>query len=115
MNDVRKELTLAFHDTIKGAELSKTLPFEFSELFASQKNADKAKKILKNEFLSATKVYFSRFMKNGGVDADGLLQDLESHEKTMRRHLGNVQFEHLKLVATLLKMTEPKKKGLLAS
>lgn len=115
MNEIRKEALMAFHELVKNPILNKTLPFEITELFATQKNSDCAKKILKNSFNEAVKYYFSRFVKDRVVNADALLDSLVRDEKPMRRHLGDIHYDYVKLLAMILKLTEEKKKGLLAS
>lgn len=114
MNEVRKEALLTFQDLVRSPVIKKSLPMDISELFKTQKNTERFKRVFRQEFPEVVKLYFSKFLKKDSVDASALLETMEEQEVNMRRQI-TLRYDYIKFIATMLKFTEEKKKGLIAS
>lgn len=95
-------------------ELKESVGFDPCQLFKSQKQADKAKKVLgKSGFPKILVCYFNQFQSQDGVDFRALDSDLSKYRKVFLRHLGKDKVNYLNLLILISQSCEQKKKGLL--
>lgn len=95
-------------------ELSESIGFDPLELFNSQKQADRAKKVLgKMGFSKALVCYFGRFQSQEGIDFKALEKELNKHRKVFIRHLGKDKINYLNLLIQISNSCEQRRKGLL--
>lgn len=84
------------------------------ELFDRQKNADRAKKVLKAEFSKAVALFLHGYLTSTGFDFSGLSKKIEEHHGIFERHLGKDQVRYLRLLINVARLSEEKpKRGLL--
>ncbi len=96
------------------AELTKAIGFPIAEVFRSQRQADKAKKILgKNGFGQMLVIYFSQFQSQDGVNFKKLEGELKQNRKIFLRHLGKDKVNYLNLMISISGSFEERKRGLL--
>lgn len=120
MDKIKSQLTTAFmmfvFDFADPSQVKTTPPCKIQDLFNSQKNADKAKRVLgKGDFDKVLSLYFNQYQSKGGIDHDALSDSLAKNKKVMLRHIGRDKVNFLVLVACLLKnLDQPApKRGLL--
>lgn len=84
------------------------------EIFKTQKQADKVKKILgKSGFNRVLYCYFDQFQNSRGIDFRTLGEELTENRKVFLRHLGK---DKCSLLTLMIKISESfEKKGLLAA
>lgn len=102
--------------SIDEEKLTDDIRCNLNEIFSSQKNADRAKRILgKDNFSKLLSVYFNKFQSGGDLNFIGLEDAIAKNKKVMMRHLGRDKVTFLNLIVTLMKALElePNKKGLL--
>ena len=95
-------------------ELLKRIECPLLEIFKTQKNADKTKKVLgKNGFGKALFVYFNEFQSQDGIDFNRLEKEIAQNRKVFLRHLGKDKVNYLTLLISIDNSLEKPKKGLL--
>lgn len=123
---IKSQLTTAymmfifeFHDPLgvdKDA-LETKMPCKVDEIFSSQRNCDRSKRKLQDDFPKALCLYFKKYQTIDGVDVIALQVELDTHGKTMKRHLGKDKMVHLRLIINLMRTLNEKpiiKGGLLS-
>ncbi len=94
---------------------SESVAVHLTDLFASQRVLDKAKKELGKEgFNSLLHSYFSQYIKNDKLETKALSAKVAASEPIFHRHLGKDKLFCLKLI---IKLSEPKlpRQGLLVA
>jgi hypothetical protein len=115
---------LGFADpsTVDKSVVEAEMKGKISEVFNTQKNCDRAKRLLKGNFAKMLALYFHQFNSTDGFDHLGLDKELAKNKKHLLRHLGKDKLQYLNLIVSLMKTADeikPEgvklKKGLLAS
>lgn len=102
--------------TVDKDEVLKCIECPVIDIFKSQKQADKAKKMLgKQGFGKALVLYFGQFQSHDGVDFKRLESELSTNRKVFQRHLGKDKVNYLGLMISVSNAVEPKKRGLLSA
>ncbi len=89
-------------------KLEQEIKCPVAALFDSQKNCDRAKRLLpKEQFSKLLALYFNSFNGYDGLNYQRLHQEIKKNRKHMVRHLGVDKIKHLSLIISLLsKMDE---------
>lgn len=99
---------------IKKDALTEAIGFPIAEVFKTQRQEDKAKKILgKTGFGKMLFVYFNQFQSQDGIDFKALEKEIVQNKKVLLRHLGKDKVNYLNLMISVSRSLEPKKRGLL--
>ena len=102
--------------TVNKEQINETLGVPIRELFQSQKQADRSKKVLgKIGFGRAVVCYFNSFNNSAGIDFKTLDQELTRHRKIFLRHLGKDKVNYLSLMISIANVCEPQRRGLLSA
>jgi hypothetical protein len=98
---------------VNKAELEEKMRCPVVELFDKQKNADRAKRLLKSDFDKAVAIYFNNYQTSTGFAFDRLAKKLDECNKIFVRHLGKDKVSYLRLLINIAKLIQEKPKGLL--
>lgn len=98
---------------LKKDELEAEIKCPIAEIFDSQKNSDRAKKILRDRFPRAAALYFGQYLTGAGFDYRALKEKMTPNEKHFVRHLGKDKYKYLKLLVNLMDGLEETRAGLL--
>jgi len=100
--------------SVKQDELAKELGCAVADVFKTQRQADKAKKVLgKSGFEKMLVVYFNQFQSRDGINFKKLESELKQNRKVLLRHLGKDKVNYLNLMISVSGSLEGKKRGLL--
>lgn len=100
-------------DGVNKASIEEKIRCPLVELFDKQKNADRAKKILKADFEKAVALYFNNYQTSTGFNFERLSRKLDESEKVFLRHLGKDKVSYLRLLISIAKLIQEKPRGLL--
>lgn len=127
MNDkIKSQLTTAymmfifdFHNPldVNQSALEERMPCKINEVFSSQRNSDRSKRKLQDDFPKALSLYFKQYQTIDGVNVIALNEAMDVNNRTMQRHLGKDKMVHLRLIVNLIRALDEKprlKKGLLS-
>lgn len=108
-----------FHDPLDAnhKSLEEKMLCKIAEMFSSQKNSDRAKRKLADDFPKALSLYFKQYQTIDGVNVIALNEAMDVNNRTMQRHLGKDKMVHLRLIVNLMRALDEKprlKKGLLS-
>lgn len=99
---------------VNKAKILETIRCPLVELFDKQKNADRAKRLLKADFNKAVALFFHDYQSSTGFDYDRLAKKLDQNQKVFERHLGKPNIRYLRLLITFAGLAQEKKqRGLL--
>lgn len=99
---------------VNKTELEGQIKHPLVELFDKQKNADRAKKNLKDDFRKLVALYFNEYQNATGFNFSGLQKKLEENESVFVRHLGKDKVRLIRLLISLAKLVQEKQpRGLL--
>jgi hypothetical protein len=95
-------------------KISEAMGCPICDVFKTQRQADKAKKILgKSGFGKMLTLYFNQFQGKDGVDFKKLDAEISKNKKVFLRHLGKDKVNYLSLMISIAQSIESKKRGLL--
>jgi hypothetical protein len=123
-DSIRKELGDAYsalifdYSDLEGLNpkaLEEQMKCPLVELFDKQKNADKAKKVLKADFNKAVALYLATYQASSRIDFARLREKLDECEKVFLRHLGKDTLRYLRLLTDFSRHIKEKPKGLLGA
>lgn len=102
--------------SVNSKELCDFMGCPVMEIFKSQRQADKSKKLLgKAGFGKALVCYFNEFQSHDGVNFKALERELNANRKVFLRHLGKDKVNFLNLLIKINEAIEPQKRGLLSA
>ena len=101
-------------EAINKEELASAIGCPIDQVFKSQRQADKAKKILgKSGFSKMLYIYFDQFQSQDGINFKNLESAIRDNKKVFLRHLGKDKVNYLGLMISIYGSLNETKKGLL--
>lgn len=93
---------------VNKAKLESQIKHPLVELFDKQKNADRAKKILKADFEKLVALYLNDYQTSQGFAFERLSKKLDENEKVFLRHIGKDKVKLLRLLISIARLTQEK-------
>lgn len=98
---------------VNKTKLEEQIKHPLVELFDKQKNADRARKVLKADFQKLVALYFNTYQTPQGFAFDRLSKKLDASGPVFERHLGKDKVKYLRLLISTARIIQEKPKGLL--
>lgn len=97
-------------------KLETRIKCKVEDVFDQQRNADRAKRVLKEDFRKLLALYFHAYQTSDGFDHGRLGLKLDEKYKVFERHLGKDKLRFVRLLIQLAQATKGKpRRGLLGA